>query len=89
MCFKQFQTLNFFCISANLGFGLCGIPEYLIAGLVASKKNGLTVVSNNAGYLITILSQTFFRFYPFESFYDNQDRLKFEHNLIKHNLFAL
>ena len=31
------------------GFGLCGIPENLIAALVAQGTTGLTVVSNNAG----------------------------------------
>lgn len=31
------------------GFGLCGIPENLIAALLQSKVKGLTVVSNNAG----------------------------------------
>jgi 3-oxoacid CoA-transferase subunit A len=31
------------------GFGLCGIPEMLIAALVASGVRGLTVISNNAG----------------------------------------
>ncbi|KAL5021130.1 hypothetical protein ScPMuIL_000285 [Solemya velum] len=31
------------------GFGLCGIPENLIAGLLHTKVSGLTVVSNNAG----------------------------------------
>jgi 3-oxoacid CoA-transferase subunit A len=31
------------------GFGLCGIPEMLIAALVASGTKGLTVISNNAG----------------------------------------
>ncbi|XP_041770862.1 succinyl-CoA:3-ketoacid-coenzyme A transferase, mitochondrial [Anopheles merus] len=31
------------------GFGLCGIPENLIAALVAQRKKDLTVVSNNAG----------------------------------------
>ena len=31
------------------GFGLCGIPENLIAGLRASGVKGLTVISNNAG----------------------------------------
>ena len=31
------------------GFGLCGIPENLIAALVASKVKDLTVVSNNCG----------------------------------------
>jgi len=31
------------------GFGLCGIPENLIAALKAQGTRGLTVVSNNAG----------------------------------------
>ena len=31
------------------GFGLCGIPETLIAGIEASGAKGLTVISNNAG----------------------------------------
>ena len=31
------------------GFGLCGIPENLIAALVRRKIRGLTVVSNNCG----------------------------------------
>jgi len=31
------------------GFGLCGIPENLIAALVAKKTKGLTCISNNAG----------------------------------------
>jgi len=31
------------------GFGLCGIPENLIGGLLETKVKGLTVVSNNAG----------------------------------------
>merc|ERR1712050_822099 len=31
------------------GFGLCGIPENLIAGLLKTKVNNLTVVSNNVG----------------------------------------
>lgn len=31
------------------GFGLCGIPENLIAGLRESGVKGLTVISNNAG----------------------------------------
>jgi 3-oxoacid CoA-transferase len=29
------------------GFGLCGIPENLISGLLESKVNNVTVVSNN------------------------------------------
>ncbi|MFN9709155.1 MAG: CoA transferase subunit A [Burkholderiales bacterium] len=31
------------------GFGLCGIPEALIAALRDSQVHGLTVISNNAG----------------------------------------
>ncbi|HEX3646459.1 MAG TPA: CoA transferase subunit A [Vicinamibacterales bacterium] len=31
------------------GFGLCGIPENLIAALKARGTSGLTVISNNAG----------------------------------------
>ncbi|MBB3854924.1 3-oxoacid CoA-transferase subunit A [Xanthomonas arboricola] len=31
------------------GFGLCGIPEALIAAVRASGVSGLTVISNNAG----------------------------------------
>src|SRR2546427_260717 len=31
------------------GFGLCGIPEALIAALRDSGAKGLTVISNNAG----------------------------------------
>jgi 3-oxoacid CoA-transferase subunit A len=31
------------------GFGLCGIPEALIAAVRDSGKKGLTVISNNAG----------------------------------------
>jgi 3-oxoacid CoA-transferase subunit A len=31
------------------GFGLCGIPETLIAGILASGVRGLTAISNNAG----------------------------------------
>ena len=31
------------------GFGLCGIPENLIQGLLDSGKKGLTIVGNNAG----------------------------------------
>jgi 3-oxoacid CoA-transferase subunit A len=31
------------------GFGLCGIPETLIAALVQSRTKSITVVSNNAG----------------------------------------
>lgn len=31
------------------GFGLCGIPENLIAALLEQGSKDLTVVSNNAG----------------------------------------
>jgi len=31
------------------GFGLCGIPENLIGGLLETKVNDLTVISNNCG----------------------------------------
>jgi 3-oxoacid CoA-transferase subunit A len=31
------------------GFGLCGIPENLIATIIESGVSGLTVISNNAG----------------------------------------
>jgi 3-oxoacid CoA-transferase subunit A len=31
------------------GFGLCGIPENLIAALRDTGVKGLTVISNNAG----------------------------------------
>ncbi|MEQ8494346.1 MAG: CoA-transferase, partial [Gammaproteobacteria bacterium] len=31
------------------GFGLCGIPENLIAALADSGIKGLTIVGNNAG----------------------------------------
>ena len=31
------------------GFGLCGIPENLIAGLLKTGVKDLTVVSNQAG----------------------------------------
>ena len=31
------------------GFGLCGIPENLIAALHRRGTKGLTVISNNAG----------------------------------------
>jgi 3-oxoacid CoA-transferase subunit A len=36
-------------IIAAGGFGLCGIPETLIDGLIASSVSGITAVSNNAG----------------------------------------
>jgi 3-oxoacid CoA-transferase subunit A len=42
------------------GFGLCGIPENLIAALRAKGSRGLTVISNNAGtndFGITFLLQ--------------------------------
>ena len=33
----------------RLGFGLCGIPENLITGLLKTGVKNLTCVSNNAG----------------------------------------
>ena len=33
------------------GFGLCGIPEHLIAALKEKGTRQLTCVSNNAGYV--------------------------------------
>lgn len=45
--FINFRILSgFFQIP---GFGLCGIPENLIAALVRSGVKNLTCVSNNAG----------------------------------------
>ena len=35
-----------------LGFGLCGIPENLIDGLLKTGVKNLTCVSNNAGLVI-------------------------------------
>ena len=50
------QRLAVFAVTnqANLlqiisGFGLCGIPENLIGGLIKTQVKDLTVVSNNAG----------------------------------------
>lgn len=34
------------------GFGLCGIPENLIAAVLKQGAKDLTVVSNNAGMMI-------------------------------------
>ena len=39
------------------GFGLCGIPENLIAGLLNTKVDNLTVVSNDADGLGMLLKQ--------------------------------
>jgi 3-oxoacid CoA-transferase len=36
-------------INLCVGFGLCGIPENLIAAILKAGPNQLTVVSNNAG----------------------------------------
>ena len=43
------QLLHNNMVIAAGGFGLCGIPETLIDGLVASGISGITAVSNNAG----------------------------------------
>ena len=37
------------------GFGLCGIPEFLIEGLQKKGVKDLTCVSNNAGELLLLL----------------------------------
>lgn len=34
------------------GFGLCGIPENLISGLLKAGNRDFTVVSNNAGRVL-------------------------------------
>ena len=34
------------------GFGLCGIPENLISGLLKAGNGDFTVVSNNAGRVL-------------------------------------
>ena len=39
------------------GFGLCGIPENLIAALLKSGVKDLTVVSNNAGQKVKAMNQ--------------------------------
>lgn len=47
ICFRPcyiFNVLLFF-----VGFGLCGIPENLIGGLLKTGVKGITAVSNNAG----------------------------------------
>lgn len=38
------------------GFGLCGIPENLIAAILKQGASGLTVVSNNAGKINDFLN---------------------------------
>lgn len=38
------------------GFGLCGIPENLIAALIKHEATNFTVVSNNAGKNATNIS---------------------------------
>jgi 3-oxoacid CoA-transferase subunit A len=47
----MFRAFSFLSCSAVLvaGFGLCGIPENLIAALRDSGAKQLTCVSNNAG----------------------------------------
>jgi hypothetical protein len=49
---NNFQRFIFLKFHLFLGFGLCGIPENLIAALLQSKVDKLTVVSNNAGKLL-------------------------------------
>jgi len=36
-------------VSLYIGFGLCGIPENLIAAILKAGINELTAISNNAG----------------------------------------
>ena len=51
--FVEFHAVPVDCdfdlIENFLGFGLCGIPEKLIDGLLATGIRNLTCVSNNAG----------------------------------------
>ena len=46
---KQKLVILSHCNLFTSGFGLCGIPENLIAGLLETKVNNLTVISNNCG----------------------------------------
>lgn len=48
--------------SRILGFGICGIPENLIDGLVKRGTKNLTCVSNNAG---DFASYSAYRRFPF------------------------
>lgn len=45
------------------GFGLCGIPENLIAAIIKQGAKDLTVVSNNAGKFKQSLKSRFFPFH--------------------------
>ena len=45
---KKFTT-RYRELIPSLGFGLCGIPEFLIDGLERKGTKDLTCVSNNAG----------------------------------------
>lgn len=42
------------------GFGLCGIPENLIKALNNKPVKELTVVSNNAGEILRLVSNLFY-----------------------------
>lgn len=46
MCINFFYKINKTCIA---GFGLCGMPENLIQGLVKTGQKELFVISSNAG----------------------------------------
>ena len=43
-----------------LGFGLCGIPENLIAGLLKMGVKKLTCVSNNAGLVLVFINNFYY-----------------------------
>lgn len=56
-----------------LGFGLCGIPENLIDGLLKTGVKNLTCVSNNAG-LVNINKLTMFdHVFPCSALYPYTD----------------
>lgn len=46
---EMWEWRHLYYMTSSPGFGLCGIPENLIAGLLTTKVDQLTVVSNNAG----------------------------------------
>ena len=48
---EALDVLDDGAVIAVAGFGLCGNPEALIAGVVDAGKRNLTLVSNNAGSL--------------------------------------
>ena len=46
---EAIRDINDGCIIMIGGFGLCGIPENLIAALVRKGVKNLTTISNNVG----------------------------------------